>query len=216
MHLRLCKYYLGCVWVLLGLGLVASLIPFVVVATVDSSVAKINSMAAFASWLIVVWASVLLASLVACEIFGREISEGSTMFFSQLPLSRKNRLVCKIVAILVSLTLWAAASGVVFTILLNLYTPPSNFGVHKLPAMISLCFIWLLAASVTGLVADRTGGLAGALMFGVFASVAVGMLTQYYFQPDFGIPCLLICGGISLAALTSLFSFSCDLETQKL
>lgn len=212
MHLRLCRFYLRRIWVLLSLGLGTSLTPFVVVAIVNSPVAKINSMAVFSSWLMVAWANVMLASLVACEIFGRDISEGSTVFFAQLPLCRKDRLACKIVATLVSLTLWGAGLGIVFAILLNQHAPPTTFGVHRLPAMFSLYFIWLLTASVTGLVSDRTGALAAALLVGVFVSFTVGMLSQYYFQPDFGFPCILVCGGAAGAVLASLFCFSCDVE----
>jgi ABC-type transport system involved in multi-copper enzyme maturation permease subunit len=213
---RLGQHYLlkSTFWIVFGL--VVSLLPLVVFRFSREIDPNLGGFLCHSSWWASAWFTIVITVLLSCELYGREVSEGSTMFFAQLPLSRAARLSCKAMILLLTLSVWACVSFGVLFLILSQHPPTSGIKSERLPALLGVYCVWLMASGIAAVFSDRSGNLPAAIILGCAFSMGTAMSVQYFFQPHFGVPLMFICGASGIVTLAFPFLFSCDTELKSL
>jgi len=164
---------------------------------------------------LIVWVTIGIASFLSGELFGREVSQGATLFYAQLPVTRFDRMFCKLSVVIVVLFFWYAILVASSSILLLHYPTPNGFSYSKIPANASILTTWLSAAAFAALVSERTGNVAAALLVSFVGCGTLTVACQLSFQPNFGLPTLIIQGVVSFALFSLLWLFRFDVELDK-
>lgn len=158
----------------------------------------------------------ILAPLLAGELYGRDAADGATFFFMALPVSRFHRLVVRGAVLLSLLCFWFVIDAGVALVLARTTGTPVFWKSQAIVILGALVYSGALCcACISAFIADRTGNIALAVIIGLaLTGGAYALMRQLTTLPWFVQGLIFCLAGALALSMTLLYQLDVEIEKE--